>query len=218
MCPSCRFIDTPLSDLLVPVMASAAASPKGTCLLEKQLTCSICMDVFEDPVTTVCGHTFCKKCLDINCQYYQGECPLCRTLLINTPAVNIVLRDIVRQGKLEKSEKTKKSIFTGKDGEVACDICTEGTLRAEKSCLVCLSSYCSAHLQNHASTERLKGHKLVAPVKNLDDRACLKHGRPLELYSKKQQRCICVRCLEEGPEEVVSNEDEWEKKKVNYQE
>ncbi|XP_034470875.1 E3 ubiquitin-protein ligase TRIM39-like [Hippoglossus hippoglossus] len=198
-------------------MASAAASPKGTCLLEKQLTCSICMDVFQDPVTTACGHTFCKRCLDINCQYRYSECPLCRSLLSNTAAVNIVLRDIIRQRKLEKSEKKNKSIFTGKDGEVACDMCTEQKLQAEKSCLVCLASYCSTHLQNHASTERLKGHKLVAPVKNLDDRACLKHGRPLELYSKKQQRCICVRCLEEGPEEVVSNEDEWEKKKVELE-
>ncbi|XP_047194782.1 E3 ubiquitin-protein ligase TRIM39-like [Hippoglossus stenolepis] len=198
-------------------MASAAASPKGTCLLEKQLTCSICMDVFQDPVTTACGHTFCKRCLDINCQYQYSECPLCRSLLSNTAAVNIVLRDIIRQRKLEKSEKKNKSIFTGKDGEVACDMCTEQKLQAEKSCLVCLASYCSTHLQNHASTERLKGHKLVAPVKNLDDRACLKHGRPLELYSKKQQRCICVRCLEEGPEEVVSNEDEWEKKKVELE-
>ncbi|XP_060922312.1 E3 ubiquitin-protein ligase TRIM39-like [Limanda limanda] len=199
-------------------MASAAASPKGTSLLEKQLTCSICMDLFKDPITTACGHTFCKECLDINRKYSSSECPLCRTLLMNTAAVNIVLREIVRQRESENPEKKKKkSIFTGQDGEVACDICTEQPLRAEKSCLVCLASYCSTHLQNHASTQRLKGHKLVAPVKNLDDRACLKHGRPLELYSKKRQSCICVRCLEEGPEEVVSNEDEWEKKKFELE-
>ncbi|XP_053272637.1 uncharacterized protein LOC128430562 [Pleuronectes platessa] len=198
-------------------MASAAASPRGTCLLEKQLTCSICMDVFVDPVTTACGHTFCKKCLDFNCKYRNSECPLCRTFLMNTGAVNIVLREIIQQRQSEESEKNKKSIFTGQDGGVACDICTDQKLQAEKSCLVCLASYCSTHLQNHASTQRLKGHKLVAPVKNLDDRACLKHGRPLELYSKKQQRCICVRCLEEGPQEVVSTEDEWEKKKVELE-
>ncbi|MEQ2215444.1 hypothetical protein XENOCAPTIV_001113 [Xenoophorus captivus] len=61
--------------------------------------------------------------------------------------------------------------------------------KAKKSCLVCLASYCSDHLENH-SVERLKGHKLVEPVENLDTRACLIHGRPLELYSKKQQKCI----------------------------
>ncbi|XP_069375366.1 uncharacterized protein [Paralichthys olivaceus] len=198
-------------------MAAVAALPKETCSLEKQLTCSICLDLFEDPVTTACGHSFCKNCLNINCKFNDTVCPLCKNPLSNTAAVNIVLRDIAEQRKLEKSEKKNKSIFTGEDGEVACDICTERKLPAEKSCLVCLASYCPTHLENHYSTERLKGHKLVAPVKNLDDRACLKHGRPLELYSKKQQRCICVRCLEESPEEVVSNEDEWGKKKVELE-
>ncbi|XP_056224810.1 E3 ubiquitin-protein ligase TRIM11-like [Seriola aureovittata] len=195
-------------------MASAAASPSQTCPMEKHLTCSICMDTFQDPVTTDCGHSFCKKCLSLNFNYTDRVCPLCKKPQNRLPDVNIVLRDIVHQENLKKTEEENDDIYTGKDGEVACDICTEQKLKAVKSCLVCLASYCSTHLENHSSTERLKGHKLVAPVKNLDDRACLKHGRPLELYSRTQHRCICVRCMEEGPEEVVSTEDEWEKKKV----
>ncbi|KAG7221440.1 hypothetical protein INR49_017209, partial [Caranx melampygus] len=142
-------------------MASAVASSSETCSLEKNLTCSICMDTFQDPVTTDCGHSFCKKCLNFNFDYNDRVCPLCKKPQNRIPQVNIVLRDI-----------------------------------------------------NHSSTDRLKGHKLVAPVKDLDERACLKHGRPLELYNRKQHRCICVRCMEEGSEEVVSTEDEWEKKKV----
>ncbi|GAA6222708.1 E3 ubiquitin-protein ligase TRIM39-like isoform X1 [Lates japonicus] len=193
-------------------MASASASPSETCSLEKHLTCSICMETFEDPVTTACGHSFCKKCLNFNFRYNDRVCPLCKNPLSRVPDVNIILRDIVQQHKEKNND-----LYTGKDGEVACDICTEQKLKAKKSCLVCLASYCETHLKNHSSTERLKGHKLVAPVKNLDDRACLKHGRPLELYSRKQQRCICARCLEEGLEEVVSTEDEWEKKKVELE-
>ncbi|MEQ2240235.1 hypothetical protein ILYODFUR_012769 [Ilyodon furcidens] len=85
--------------------------------------------------------------------------------------------------------------------------------KAKKSCLVCLASYCSSHLKNHYSTERLKGHKLVEPVQNLDARACLTHGYPLELYSRKLQMCICARCLDGRQEGVVSAEEEWQKKK-----
>lgn len=191
-------------------MASAPASPEETSPLEKHLKCSICMETFEDPVTTVCGHSFCKNCLEFNFLYNDRVCPLCKKHLNKIPDVNIVLRDISQeQKKINPPEKSDD------EDEVPCDICTENNQKAEKSCLVCLTSYCSAHLKNHLSSTRLKGHKLVQPVKNLDDRACLKHGRPLELYSRKQQRCICVRCLEEGLEEVVSTEDEWDKKKVN---
>lgn len=193
-------------------MASTQAPPSETCSLEKHLICSICMDQFENPVTTTCGHTFCVKCLHCNFTYNDMMCPLCKQPLSRTPNVNIVLRNIVEQ--MTRPPKTDDNRYTGAPGEVPCDICTEQKLKAEKSCLVCLASYCSTHLQNHSSTTRLKGHKLVKPVKNLDERACLQHGRPLELYSRKKESCICVRCMEEG-QEVVSTEDEWNNKKVN---
>lgn len=192
-----------------PDMVSASAPPSELCSLQNHLRCSICMDEFTDPVTTFCGHSFCKRCLEQSCDYNDSTCPLCKKYIVRLPDVNIVLRDIVQQQK-----KTCEDIYTGAPGDVACDICTEKKLKAKKSCLVCLASYCSAHLDNHYSTKRLKGHKLVEPVENLDARACLKHGRPLELYSRKQQACICVRCIEEGQDEVVSTEDEWDKKKT----
>lgn len=164
------------------------------------------MDTFTDPVTTACGHSFCKLCLIRSCNIGDRGCPLCKNYISRIPDVNIVLRDIVEQLK----EK-----YTGAAGEVACDVCSDKKLKAKKSCLVCLASYCSVHLHKHLSTERLKGHKLVEPVENLDARACLKHGRPLELYSRERQACICVLCME-GQEEVVSTEDEWKKKRVSY--
>uniref|UniRef100_A0A672PA88 Bloodthirsty-related gene family, member 5 n=1 Tax=Sinocyclocheilus grahami TaxID=75366 RepID=A0A672PA88_SINGR len=33
-------------------------------LLANELKCSVCMDVFTDPVSTPCGHNFCKSCLN----------------------------------------------------------------------------------------------------------------------------------------------------------
>uniref|UniRef100_A0A3Q3G6U6 E3 ubiquitin-protein ligase TRIM39-like n=1 Tax=Labrus bergylta TaxID=56723 RepID=A0A3Q3G6U6_9LABR len=48
-------------------------------LTEDQFLCSICLEVFDDPVTIPCGHNFCKKCItehwkaDAPCQ-----CPNCK--------------------------------------------------------------------------------------------------------------------------------------------
>ncbi|XP_042368630.1 uncharacterized protein LOC121962440 [Plectropomus leopardus] len=196
-------------------MASAQSSSSETLPLDKHLTCSICMDLFVDPVTTACGHSFCKGCLDRSFNCNDRICPLCKQHQSKIPEVNITLRSIVEEMNKTLVEDDEK--FTGAPGEVPCDICVERKLKAKKSCLVCLASYCSTHLENHSSTQRLKGHKLVEPVDNLDERACLKHGRPLELYSRKKERCICVRCMEEDQEEVVSTEDEWGKKKAKLE-
>ncbi|TNN40685.1 E3 ubiquitin-protein ligase TRIM21 [Liparis tanakae] len=203
-------------------MASARASPCNTNLLEKHLLCSICIEPFQNPVTTTCGHSFCKKCLDGALRYnWDVGCPLCKEHLRKTPEVNIVLRSIVEEMKKtprKDDENTKKDDeYTGAPGEVACDICTERKLKAKKSCLVCLASYCPTHLKNHSTTPRLKGHKVVEPVQNLDERACLTHGRPLELYSRRTETCICVLCIREGREDIVSIEDEWEKKKAELE-
>uniref|UniRef100_A0A3Q4C087 RING-type domain-containing protein n=1 Tax=Mola mola TaxID=94237 RepID=A0A3Q4C087_MOLML len=46
-------------------MASVQVSPSHDSSLEKHFTCSICMEMFQNPVTTACGHTFCKECLSL---------------------------------------------------------------------------------------------------------------------------------------------------------
>ena len=41
----------------------------------EQLQCSICLDIFDDPISLpACGHTFCRTCIS-NVQ--SKKCPLC---------------------------------------------------------------------------------------------------------------------------------------------
>ncbi|XP_062991252.1 LON peptidase N-terminal domain and RING finger protein 1 [Elgaria multicarinata webbii] len=42
--------------------------------------CSLCMRLFFHPVTTPCGHTFCKNCLE-RCLDHAPHCPLCKESL-----------------------------------------------------------------------------------------------------------------------------------------
>ncbi|GAA6222706.1 proteoglycan 4-like isoform X1 [Lates japonicus] len=142
-------------------MASAPASPSETCSLENHLICSICMDTFRDPVTTACGHSFCKKCLKANFKYNAKVCPMCMTPVPSTPVVNFVLRDIVQQQEKEKKTPEENEDLDDKE---ASDTCTDQKVGAE----------------------RLKGHNLVTPVRNLDDGACLKYGCPSEIKTPLQ--------------------------------
>uniref|UniRef100_A0A2K6UIB3 Tripartite motif-containing protein 5 n=1 Tax=Saimiri boliviensis boliviensis TaxID=39432 RepID=A0A2K6UIB3_SAIBB len=48
--------------------------------LQEELTCSICLDYFRDPVSIECGHNFCRSCLHRSCVPGGGPfpCPECR--------------------------------------------------------------------------------------------------------------------------------------------
>ncbi|KAF1380786.1 hypothetical protein PFLUV_G00167600 [Perca fluviatilis] len=96
-------------------MASARPSPSKTVSMETHLKCSICMSLFVDPVTTACGHSFCKECLDRNCEYNDRLCPLCKQILRRTPEVNIVLRSIAEQVKKTQEEDAKEEVVPIED-------------------------------------------------------------------------------------------------------
>ncbi|CAL8254278.1 unnamed protein product [Gadus morhua 'NCC'] len=53
-------------------------------------------------------------------------------------------------------------------GEVPCDVYTGTQLKAVKSCLVCLISYCQTHLEPHQRVAGLKKHRLVEPLDRLE--------------------------------------------------
>ncbi|KAM7161577.1 LON peptidase N-terminal domain and RING finger protein 1-like isoform 2-T2 [Macrochelys suwanniensis] len=44
------------------------------------LECSLCIRLLFEPVTTPCGHTFCKECLE-RCLDHRPNCPLCKQSL-----------------------------------------------------------------------------------------------------------------------------------------
>ncbi|XP_067442088.1 E3 ubiquitin-protein ligase TRIM21-like [Thunnus thynnus] len=189
---------------------------------EDQFLCSICLDVFTDPVTTSCGHNFCKTCItehwNSNDQYL---CPICKEVFTRRPdlRVNTLLSEMVSQFRQEAQQKASSSSSeqqAAKPGEVPCDICTGTKLKALKSCLVCLASYCQTHLEPHLTASCLKRHQLMDPVENLEDRMCMKHDKPLELFCKTDQTCVCMLCsvLDHKTHEFVPLKEEYEGKKA----
>ncbi|XP_035856468.1 E3 ubiquitin-protein ligase TRIM21-like isoform X2 [Sander lucioperca] len=187
-----------------------------------QFLCSICLDVFTDPVTTPCGHNFCKNCIiehwNTNDQYL---CPLCKEGFTTIPdlRVNTFISEMVaqfRQSAQQKASSSSSEQHVSKPGEVPCDVCTGTKLKALKSCLVCLVSYCETHLEPHLTMSGLKRHQLIDPVENLEGRICTKHDKPLELFCKTDQTCVCMLCsvLEHKMHDVVPLTEEYERKKA----
>ncbi|XP_041652526.1 E3 ubiquitin-protein ligase TRIM21-like [Cheilinus undulatus] len=195
----------------------------ASCLLtEDQFLCSICLDVFTDPVTIPCGHNFCKNCITKN--WKTGVlylCPICEEVFSTRPQlkVNTFIKEMsaqFRQSTQQESSSSSSERQVSKPGEVPCDVCTGTKLKALKSCLVCLASYCETHLEPHLTMSGLKKHQLIDPVENLEDRMCEKHDKLLELFCKNDQRCVCLMCtvLEHKNHDVVPLKKEIEVEKL----
>ncbi|XP_074810861.1 uncharacterized protein LOC141988794 [Natator depressus] len=61
---------------------SSKPAPEGMVeRLQEDVTCSICLDILEDPVSIECGHNFCRGCLAAHWSRVSAwgyECPECR--------------------------------------------------------------------------------------------------------------------------------------------
>ncbi|XP_062305103.1 E3 ubiquitin-protein ligase TRIM39-like isoform X1 [Osmerus eperlanus] len=197
------------------------ASPLGL-LSDKQFQCSICLEVFTDPVTTPCGHNFCLACVSgvwDGCETWR--CPSCERTFPSRPeiSVNNAFKEISDQFKKMRGSISGLAAAAA-PGEVACDVCTGTKLRALKSCLVCLISYCETHLEPHQRVATLKVHQLVDPVENLEDRMCKKHQRLLEMFCTSDQTSVCRFCTETNHRDhrAVSLEEECGRRKIQMKE
>ncbi|XP_035259751.1 E3 ubiquitin/ISG15 ligase TRIM25-like isoform X4 [Anguilla anguilla] len=182
--------------------------------LEEELTCSICLSPFESPVTTPCGHNFCRGCLDLIWRDSEQtglgfNCPQCRSHFVTKPELrkNTVLDAVVDKFKL----KSKADIFsnvmmtTKTEPEVApikCDACMGG--KACKTCLTCMASYCVEHVRPHLENPVFATHQLREPLADLQERICLDHSKIMEFFCIQHRRCICSFCLQQEHKDCMS--------------
>ncbi|XP_021480400.1 E3 ubiquitin/ISG15 ligase TRIM25 [Oncorhynchus mykiss] len=177
---------------------------------EQELTCSICLDLFNDPVSTPCGHNFCQGCIG---GYWASSttctCPLCKHQFPERPQLNInrVFAHIAEKykeahygtGKPHMSDVNTPGAMANSnpflEEMIKCDVCTGKKQVAISSCLTCTASYCEAHVQPHLNTPFYANHQLLEPREALRGRTCPLHHRLLEVYCRTDQICICAICV-----------------------
>ncbi|XP_029017122.1 E3 ubiquitin-protein ligase TRIM39-like [Betta splendens] len=185
-------------------------------LSEDTFLCSVCLDVFTKPVSTPCGHNFCRRCIRT---YWDStvvwRCPLCKRSFPTKPdlQVNTVLSELAAEFKRSNQAKASASrTDVPASADVPCDVCSQVKDKAVKSCLMCLTSFCKTHLEPHERIAGLHGHRLINPVKDLDQKMCRMHHKLTELYCRTDQSCICVLCLKDDHKlhNVVTIEEQYE--------
>ena len=168
--------------------------------LKQQVTCSICLDTYDEPKTISCLHTFCCRCLESHARasHRQGKfrCPECQAQ-IDLPEAN-------RFKNLPSSffHNSLLSLLavrqTGDGSNITCSQCKK-TNSQMYYCFDCGRFMCPDCYNAHEMlSESFEGHK-VTPVKEFkaEDYEALLKRQPFcsqQFHEKDITRFFCFSC------------------------
>ncbi|XP_078376430.1 E3 ubiquitin-protein ligase TRIM45-like [Oculina patagonica] len=180
--------------------------------LKEHVTCSICLDIYTDPKTIDCLHTFCCECLKEHAltNHRQGfyRCPECNAQ-IGIPEGNRF--NSLPNSFLHNSLLSLLAVRRSNDGnEISCSMCQKKSAETNY-CFDCEKFMCPDCVKAHDlfRTAAFEGHK-VTPVKHIgfqpeDYEALLKrqsfcsqkyHEREVTRFFCLQcQDCVCQVCI-----------------------
>ena len=189
---------------------SSSSSP-GLLKLEEQLTCPVCLDLYTNPKTLPCLHSFCQHCLeglplDKKNETYYLSCPTCRhcTELPEEGAgafpVAFTLNNLKEIYSLMKKVADPQ--------QVTCDNCT--TANATGYCKDCNKFLCQKCMDIHKGWAPIAHHQLtsldevtasvsstsqlLAPAKQEAPFTCSTHNKKMKLYCETCDSVICRDC------------------------
>ncbi|XP_069828776.1 E3 ubiquitin/ISG15 ligase TRIM25-like [Dendropsophus ebraccatus] len=157
--------------------------------LGEELSCSICLSIYTNPVMLSCGHNFCEVCISDTFAMKRRSgiysCPECRTEFKTYPVLqkNLKLSNIV-----DHYHSTKE---TPQETETFCTYCVSSLVPAVKTCLRCEAYFCELHLKNHSKST---DHTMIEPIRSLQDRKCAVHNELIKYFCARDSSLLCASC------------------------
>ena len=193
------------TQLVSPVMAVPSTSSTAIRKLQEQLTCAICLDLYTNPKTLPCLHSFCQQCLeglplDSEGDTYFISCPTCRhhiQFLKPTGTADFPAAFQINNLKEVYNLMTKVS----GDQQVACDNCT--TTNAKGYCKECAKFLCQECIDVHRKWAPIADHIIkrfeevgtsASKILPKKERNCSTHNEPFKIFCRTCEKLICHDC------------------------
>ncbi|KAH7665280.1 putative E3 ubiquitin ligase protein [Dioscorea alata] len=107
--PFCHLLQACLQDLERITAGSAKRAKYWKPQRTDDFECTLCLKLLYEPVTTPCGHSFCRTCL-LQSMDHGNKCPMCRTVLFisaRTYPISVTLNNIIQKNFPEEYAERK---------------------------------------------------------------------------------------------------------------
>jgi len=187
--------------------------------LELDLECSLCKDVFREPKTLGCLHSFCLECLETHYEKTHSnvnlKCPICRTPFQSLSRDQ--LANFSTDSFLFNALNTFDSLKNlGPEHDNQKLICLDGENDATSYCLDCQDYYCETCTKAHKMTKVTKNHQLIS-IQEMKDEGqinsiskstsqlyCQMHQqKEVELFCYDCKEPICSFCVPQHPSHKI---------------
>ncbi|XP_065890015.1 E3 ubiquitin-protein ligase TRIM71-like [Dysidea avara] len=138
--------------------------------IEEEITCAICGNLFSDPKTIPCLHTFCKSCLERSIESNKKMavdvcCPLCRASLPRDEVASIPTNFTIK--------RLVEIVRKRKEDKVECDNC---------------------RIHRHNSTSKIKKAGDVKAEDTVSNAATSDLVAPAAYWCVQCSKCLCEKC------------------------
>ena len=185
---------------------------------ELELECPLCKDIYREPKTLGCLHSFCLECLETyvekNHSNVELTCPICRTSFQKEQISNLPI-DSYLLHSLNVHNSLSNSIFQQKKKQKL--MCLDEVNEASLYCLDCELYFCGMCSKGHKIVKVTKNHQLIPieKMQNEDQINSISNFNP-QLYCQTHQQkemdllcedcnsSICSLCVDKHPSHKIS--------------
>uniref|UniRef100_A0A8C9YY80 Tripartite motif-containing protein 16-like n=1 Tax=Sander lucioperca TaxID=283035 RepID=A0A8C9YY80_SANLU len=179
---------------------------KGVQLDRETFSCSICLDLLKDPVTTPCGHSYCMNCINDTWDEEDGKyiyrCPQCRKTFIPRP---VLLKNTMLAVLVEELKKTGLQAAPADHcyaGKLQENVCSRHDEMMKMFCHTDQQLICYL-----CSVEEHKGHDTVSAAAERAERQRELEGSRQNIQQRIQDREKDVKLLQQQAEAINLSAD-----------